>query len=294
MPVALGRRYVQAPPYTSLPYGLLSVAVPVPDSDRHWRAGVEYQPAPCEAGTAIQEPCPSDVSVVKEPTTTGLRTVGVEPFTVYSWIDCSTVGFADEAEQILTAAFTNGEARAVENAFWTGGVGAAINPHLAEDAAIIEGGIEIQSAAEIVSGGPVHLVEGIGLLEGALADCYGGVGVIHVPRRALTHLVSAGVAHRDGQRYRTAGDTLVAAGAGYPGTGPAGQAPAGNTVWLYATGSVSYRRSEIRLSSDLPAAVDRRVNSVVMVAERTYVIGWDCCHFAVQVQLTGEVGSGGG
>jgi hypothetical protein len=41
-------------------------------------------------------------------------------------------------------------------------------------------------------------------------------------------------------------------------------------------------------------ALDRARNDVVLVAERTYVIGWDCCHFAVPVRLggipTGAVG----
>jgi hypothetical protein len=288
VPVGLGRLYVEAPPFTSLPYGLMSVAVPMETGDRHWRAGVEYQLDPCDAAGAVMDECPEGTPISKAATADGLEIVGNEPFTVYAWIDCATVGFNDaEAHRRTSAALTNGEARTVERVLWTGDAGGTVNPHLAANAGVIDNQVTLQTAATVVTGGAVDIVEAMGNLEGALADCYGGVGIIHVPRKALAHLVAHNQVVRDGQRLRTMGGTWIAAGAGYPGTGPDGTEPSGSQEWFYATGQVAYRRGEVTFSSSYPEAINRGTNSVVLVAERTYVIGWDCCHFAQLVDLRG-------
>jgi hypothetical protein len=59
---------------------------------------------------------------------------------------------------------------------------------------------------------------------------------------------------------------------------------------MYATGAVTVRRSGIVLPSPQQVQViDRNKNDVVQVAYRTYVIGWECCHFAALVRLGGEI-----
>jgi hypothetical protein len=46
----------------------------------------------------------------------------------------------------------------------------------------------------------------------------------------------------------------------------------------------------VELTGSNPADwIGRARNDQVLVAERTYVIGWDCCHFAVPVQLGGDL-----
>jgi hypothetical protein len=83
----------------------------------------------------------------------------------------------------------------------------------------------------------------------------------------------------------TKSGNLVAAGSGYPGTGPSGQAITPTTSWMFATGPVFAYASQTRVN-DLRTALDRSTNTVKYIAERTYVIGWDCCHAAVQTDIS--------
>jgi hypothetical protein len=259
--------------------------------------GVRFEPDACTPAQVTIEVCPATGSPEAKVPTGVWETRAANPFTVYSMPVCGPVGNWDEYEARVVAALTNGEARAVEFEFWTGTRGTL--PHLAEDTGVtgspFPGTVEIeQTAAVTITGSPVDIVEGVGLLEGALAECYGHEGVLHVPPEALAHLTSQTLVTKDGVRLRSPAGHLVAAGAGYPGTAPDGSGPTGGVFWLYATGAVAVRRGPIQVTRPLVEALDRARNDVVLVAERTYVIGWDCCHFAVPVRLggipTGAVG----
>jgi hypothetical protein len=293
------RRSATPPVFTPAGYGLLSVAEPAgDDTDSHWRNGVEYQPQYC--GTALDTTAVCVTGGVPKPALPGgIGINGADPFAVYAWLDCSPVGYSpDEWRRITTAALANNEAAALENVFWTGAVdGGTVYPHLAADTAVTEGTagfgqvVSLQTAASVVvTGTGVDVVEAVGLLEGAMGGCYGGTPVLHVPRRALAHLASWNLVQRDGPRLRTPAGSLVAAGLGYPGTAPDGSTPDAGTAWFYATGAVKVWRSAIELTGTNPADwIGRPRNDQVLVAERTYVVGWDCCHFAVPVRLGGAV-----
>lgn len=299
--VTIGRRYVAAPPFTPLPFGLLSVADPLSEGTTRWEAGVEYQPDDCgEALITIDECIISGAAVsgvgTKAPSATGIGVNAAEPFTVYSWILCSPVGVYEEYEQRTINALSNGEGRAVERTFWTGVIGGVEQfiQHLASDETITDpfGAVMQTAATPVTTGAAIDVVEAIGLLEGNLAECYGGVGVIHVPRQALAHLVAYDLAERDGQRLRSPGGNIIAAYSSNNREGPNGVAPAAGQAWFYATGNLQIRRSGIRTISQLPEALNRSENSMVLIAERTYVIDWDCCHYAAQVSLGGIITGG--
>jgi hypothetical protein len=290
MAMASARMLVAPPTRVPLPYGLLNAAQPQEEADAHWANGVRFQPVPCGPAGVTLEPCPSvtggpDLAA----TALGLPTNGTSPFTVYAWIDCSTVGYIQDAQRLATAALTSGEGRAVEREFWTGEYGTT--PHLAEDTPVTgSDGVVEQTAATIVTGAALDPVEALGALEDALGWCYGNEGVVHVTPATLTHLMNRGIVYRDGARLRTPNGHLIAAGSGYPGTSPTGVAPAGGHAWMYATGAVTVRRSGIVLPSPQQMqVVNRNKNDVIQVAYRTYVIGWECCHFAALVRLGGEV-----
>lgn len=300
MAVTLGRRYVAAPPFTPLPYGLLSITEPLAEGTTRWESGVEYQPDVCVEALSTWDDCIVTGSHIvgvntKSPVVTGMGVMGAEPFTVYSWIRCSPVGMWEEYEARTVSALTNGEGRAVERTFWTGIAGGLAVPiqHLASDSVVTDAsGAVLQTAASVVTtGAPVDVVEAIGSLECELAECYGGVGIIHVPRTALAHLAAHDLIERDGQRLRTIGGNLVAAYSSNNREGPNGTAPASGQAWFYATGNLQIRRSTIR-NSRREDALDRTENTMVYIAERTYVIDWDCCHFAAQVSLGGIVTGG--
>jgi hypothetical protein len=285
------RRPAAAPTVTPVPYGLLSVAEQATDlGDAHWRNGVQIQPDSCGPAQVTDARCLSS-GHTKVPTGS-LPTRAADPFAVYSYIACAPIGYGDFAEVQTRArnALLLNEGPRVEHTFWTGGVD-AVSPHLAANAAITEGVagstevVTLQTAATVIATG-VPYQEAMGLLEGALASCYGGLGVIHAPRWTLDRFkLNTGV-DRDGSRFRAGGGTPVAFGAGYPGTGPNGAAAAVGHAWLYATGAVRYWRSDVEFTAGSWAeAIERSVNDTVPIAERVYVIDWDCCHFAIEVEV---------
>jgi hypothetical protein len=308
------RRPAQPPAFTPAPYGLLSVAQPADDAaEPHWRNGVEFQPLYCgPANNTVPANC-SDMEVrltfglgeknasyQKYPLDERWPPRGADPFAVYGWLDCPPAGYSpDEWRALTTSALLNNEQAAVEATFWTGltpaGPG-SLYPHLAANTEVVEGvaGVNeqvlVQTAATVLVTGAVDVVEAMGRLEGAMAGCYGGTPTVHVPRRSVAHMDAWGLVVRDGDRLRSKAGSLVAAGLGYPGTGPDGQQPADPVVWWYATGAVKYWRGPVEYTGRNPAEwVGRATNDQVLIAERAWVLGWDCCHFAVPVYLGGDI-----
>lgn len=290
------RKYVEAPTVTPLPYGLMSVVNIIPDGDRHWRLGTMYQPDACEPAHSTQASCPLDdiEDFRKTPTSTGIPTIGNDVFTLYTWIDCSPVGNWNEYEARTEEALDLGAPRALENVFWTGNIDQPSDntyyPHLASNTEVFdsEAGTEIllQTAAILPVTGAVNIREAVGILEGAMGECYGGTPIIHIPRIALAHLDRYGLLTRSGNMLTTLGGSRVAAGGGYPGTAPSGTESEYPTTWFYATGMINMRVSDTTFTSSKEAALRRDINSMVLIAERTYSLGWDCCHFAVEVDLS--------
>lgn len=292
--------YVRAPVVSPLPYGLLSVVqTPTDDADKiHWRNGIQFQGDPCGEAHSTQDPCPSpSAGFLKTPTADGLPARGAQSFTVYAELECNPIGYFDTANQRILAHFTNGEERAVSRTFWTGTIDTPVTgvtyPHLAADEDFFTTGlspVQLQTAADVIVTGVVDIVEGIGLLESELATCFGGVGVIHAPRAAFAHMAANHLVYTRGGTAYTLADTPIAFGPGYSGTSPAGATPATGNVWLYATGPVMMRRDpDIRITSRPSQALNRDVNTLTMIAERTYNLAWDCCHLAVQVSLGGII-----
>jgi len=275
-----------------MPYGLFTVVDERPVDDPHLLQGVEYQPLCGGAGSTF------DYCVTGGPGPgfypTGSRQFrGATPFTVFTEIDCAPVGdtWAQAGEDAKNLLMTTEEYQ-VERAFWTGQVGGLDNqmyPHLAANAAVttpvVTNGLQVtlQTQAVIVSGGPLSPVAAIGLLEGQIAACYVGQAVIHVPETAIPALANLNMLReRGGGLYTQNGNRLVA-GSGYPGTSPSGVTPQAGTTWMYATGQLFMYRGPIQIVAREEASLDRSTNTLKMRAYRTYVLGWDCCHFAVQI-----------
>lgn len=300
--MANGRRLVPGPLFTPRSYGLWSVVqVPAAQAD-HWEMGITYE-VTCPAASLTYDPCLAVTGVGGSPppppskaATSEHALRGATPFTVYEEIDCAPIGFYDNATAKASDALTRSEMRQVEAAFWTGKAAnqQVVWPHLAAQSPFVEiDGTVMQTAAVTGYGAPVDIVEGLGTLENLLADCYDGVGVIHVPAELLPLMAAWNQIERSGAQLRTKAGNLVALGAGYSGTGPDGQQTA-NVSWIYATGAITGYRSEIRA---FPAdqSFDRSVNTVKAIAERTYLLSWDCCHYAVPISrggiITGTVGT---
>ncbi len=290
--MSFGRRVPVAPPaYAPLPFGLWTAAQTPEDPDPHWQNGFTFQADVCQASGVTTDPCPSvdPAGLAKTPTSPGLPNRCTDPITVYSWIDCGPIGtWGDNGEMFearARAALDRGEARAIESEFESGAGGIA--PHLADATASTDSSdgfiCQLETAATVVATG-VGIARAIGELEGALAECYGGVGTIHMPYKMIAIGADKMQWEKRGPRLFTYSGTPVAAGAGYRGLSPLGAAPAAGTAWLYATGALIARRSAVRITSP-HESLDKSKNDMVVIAERTYALGWDCCHFAALVTL---------
>ena len=259
----------------------------------HTKLGAQYNPDVCSMPLQTSAACISGIGATKT-SSAGANWRATDPFIVYTWLDCPLVG-SNEAElrQRTQAAHDNNAPTVVETVFWTGGT-FNTSQHLAEDTAITEvvGGssVVLQTAATTITG-TYDVVEAIGVLEQAMADCYGGTPMIHVPRGATAHLTSNHMVKEAGARLVTVGNgSIVVAAPCYRRTGPDGVAAAAGHAWFYATGQVKMAQSEVMFQArDVREFLKRDTNDTVLVAEQRFMLGWDCCHFALLVKLGGTI-----
>lgn len=104
-------------------------------------------------------------------------------------------------------------------------------------------------------------------VEELLGTNYMGTGVIHMSRGTASRLGTELV--RNGDRIETLIGTPVAVGAGYTAGGPT----------IYGTGALNVVRGDLEVVS----AWNMAINDELILAERTYVAGWDCYATGVKV-----------
>lgn len=306
--MAAPRQIVDGPGFTPLPYGLWD-AVQHPDSTSpHWQNGVVWSEW-CGGGGTLYDPCLAVTGTGGAPasgqadmTSNVVQTNrSATAFTVYAEFDCSAVGLS-EAMTAAIDALAKVEPWQVERAFWTGTAGktavggvaqTTVFPHLASSAQVVDpsapgDNIVMQQAASVVATGTGDdAAITLGQLERALSDCYHGQGFIHVSFEALATLRAFRLVDDDNDPtalYSPAGHRYVV-GSGYPGSGPDGAAAPAGTSWLYATGAVFGYRGAVAVPANFVQSFDRQKNTVRMIAQRTYLLGWECCLLAARMNL---------
>lgn len=287
------RDWATPPAFTPLPYRLVDAVDGPHPFTGHQKLGIMFTPDVCALPLETSTACISGIGSEKE-ATGSVPNRGADTFAVYTWIDCGLVGVGEaELRRRTEAAHTNNAQYVVERTFWTGG-DFNTSQRLAEDTAITEtvGGsvVNLQTAASVIVTGAVDVVEGVGRLEQAMADCYGGTPLLHMPRGVVAHLAANHLLVPKGPRLTTLNGSIVVPAPGYPGTSPAGVAPAAGTTWIYATGSVKMWQSELMwMARDARELLGRSINDTVLIAEQRFALGWDCCHFAIPVSLGGVI-----
>ncbi len=302
------RQLIDGPQFTPLPNFLWDAAQhPSPAGlGAHWQQGVTWQERCGGAGT-VYDACLAVTGSGGTPAAQGSLAAnvtqtnrGATAFTVYAEFDCSPVGQGltqADLDNKAVEALAKMEAFQVTRAFWTGTAGytgsppgtaqSTVYPHLAEDTVLDDAqGIRLQTAASpLVTGGEDPAVA-LGQVEAALAQCYGGQGVIHIPYLALPTFTSRMLMMPESANgpIRTLAGNLVVPGVGYTGSSPAGAAPAAGTAWIYATGAVFGYRSEV-FAQQFTETFDRSENTVKSLASRTYLFGFECCHIGALVNL---------
>lgn len=277
---------VPGPKFTPNTYGLFSVAEPSTPVDGHWEGGITWDDDICSDIHSTVDFCPIPVTgFPPKILDRDFESCCAEPFTVYASYDCPPIGKpAGEAFEVARRRLIAREEREVERVFWSG---------ISEEGTIVDPSLSFGNSTcgeepfnLTGSQGPVGVVQSMAVLESALGDCVPGTGVIHANYGIASFLASSfQITEKNGAWYSTTGQRL-AIGAGYPGTGPANVAATAGTTWLFATGPIAIYRSEIFLTPErFKEAMDARLNSVQVYAERVYAVGWSCCLFAIQVQL---------
>jgi hypothetical protein len=275
--VGTGNLVVEAHPRTPLPFGLSSVVAYRASSDPHWENGIEWEPLTCDpvSGRSANCPAPSG-GIIGLPK--GFAPPGgvaeASPFSVLGTYKCGPIGHdLSYAQEMATAHLLAREESRVEQALWTGDLGNT--PALAP------------GATDLNAAGAVDAVSAIGLLENFIARAYGSLGTIHMSRGAANAAIAAGAVYDRGGKLYTSLGTPVVAGSGYPGTSPAGAAPAAGEEWIYASPAIfGYRSGVIYSTSREGDLMDRGRNDLYAVAERTYVLGFDECGGTAAVRMT--------
>lgn len=302
------RQIVDGPGFTPLPYGLWDAIQHPTPTDSHWQNGVTWSEW-CGGGSTVYDECIAVTGTGGAPTAQGSMSGnitqnnrGATAFTVYAEFDCSAIGSVGDAMKVATDALDRVAPWQVETAFWTGKAGATTNgtaqttvfPHLAANTQYTEPGtpgttIVMQPAASVVATGTGDdAAVTMGQLEGALADCYHGQGLIHVAFEALATLKAFKLVRHDpddpAALYSPAGHQIVV-GSGYPGTGPDGAGAPAGTSWIYGTGAMFGYKGPVQTPRQLYQSFDRAENTVRMISQQTYLLGWDCCLFAARLNL---------
>jgi len=291
------RLIVNGPDFSTLPYGLWDSLQQRASSDPHWQNGTTWQDfCPNTTGMTMYEECITVTGTGTAPPAMPTLTAnvtrtdrGATPFSVYAEYDGSPIGL-DFDRAAADAQIARVENYHVERAFWTGLAAnqPTVWPHLAANTVLLDPvQITLQPAASPVVTGGAGPAQALGALEKQLGACYTGQGYVHVSRAVLDALVAARLVSlrdvQDGKLHTPNGNILVVGG-GYPGTSPAGAAPAAGTEWMYATGAVFGYRSEVYVRQ-MPEDFDRAKNTVKLLAYRTYLLGFECCLIAALVNL---------
>lgn len=271
-------------PTASMPlrYGLFQAAIGPLDLPVHGRnGGLRYVTSVCADGFGYEIECVDDQNDKSASwTENGTTTVLGVPFIVYATMQCAPVGYSyEEQRAFVVDRLKSVEQAVVEGILATGAVGQF--PSLLAADGIVS-----------VTGGGTTPVEVVSELETALycgfdgSTIYGQPGVLHMTIPVFNQLKSDHLIEFDGTRWRTPIGTVVSTGC-YTGDGVDGTPQADGTSYIYITGqTVIWRTSDAQLEiPPVEGALDRTTNQMMMIAEREYVVTYECGGFAKPVTL---------
>lgn len=190
---------------------------------------------------------------------------------------CSTLGGRDQVDEESVRkqadAVTSFE---MARELWTG-ARTQLNPFTPPEGGSDTNRYLASPDATVLAGGFTP-IDGLGLIEEEARSGNLGLDVmIHVPIQLVPHLEQALV--QTGNVLRTQTGAIVVADAGYDGSSPTGELE-DDRRWIYATGIVNHRLSDI----DTRDFVDQRINRRTVVAERLFAAYFDpCTHYGLAV-----------
>lgn len=224
--------------------------------------------------------CPSEDEDAKDQEKADTENPWYYPYIIYSWDNCSSWGFSTRdawgranRKELVSESFL------LEQQLWTDSLGLS-NPNLQT--------LAVDVTADAANQAPLA---GLAQLDQELGEANIARGMIHVRPRVLAYFAQTRAIRREGNLWLTPMDNIVVGGRGYPGTGPADQAPTAATEWIYASsGIVQIRRSPVQVVpdyNDFAAAMERPNNDIIVRSERVVHAALDpnCGVWAFNVDL---------
>jgi hypothetical protein len=261
-----------------LRYGLFTAAVGPLDLPVHGRnGGLRYITSICADGFGYDVACIGATASKVPNFTTGSTTVTGTPFIVYATQVCGTVGFTyDEQVAMVVERLKSVEQGVVEDIFSQSTFGQGP-------------GLVTADGITTLAGAGDTIQDVLGELERAMycgTTSYGPPAILHVAIPAFNWLKREHLIEFDGTRWRTAIGTVVSTGC-YANNTPAGAAPADGVFWMYITGQTTIWRTPDSAIQVAPVegSLNRTTNQMLMLAEREYVITYECGGFAKPVTL---------
>lgn len=272
-------------PNSPLRYGLFQAAVGPLNLPVHARnGGLQYVTALCGEGFGYEIECIDDQNDKSAAwTENGSTTVLGAPFMVFATMQCGSAGFSfAEQRAMIVERLMGVEQSVVEEVFSTGTFGQSPGLLNADGIETVVGSAPATNLAGVLS--ELETARYCGTATTAVQ--YGPTGVLHVAIPVLNALKAEHLVEFDGTRWRTPMGTTVSAGC-YANNDPAGVAPAAGTFWMYLTGQTVIWRtpdSEIQVAP-VEGSLNRTTNQMMMLAEREYVVTYECGGFAKAVTL---------
>lgn len=265
---------------------LLTSVFPPEENVGNWPVSFRYEPDICGGG-GTTDPCTGedvDGNLPEPDDQDGAFPADgkvYEPFTIWHAYKCTP--WPNQAEDWHSKALRSLEAITayeIEKELWTGALNDAIfgvdaaNPRLAS-----------ASATVLATGLPTTA---LGELEQAYGTCSKGeIGMIHAPLSISNAWQEKGLLRREGNRLYTHRDNIVVPGAGYPGTGPAGQARTRAATWAFITPLVYALTTPSEVPTTLPEEFDRNSNTRTTWARRIAAAYYrPCCVYAIPVDVS--------
>lgn len=248
---------VTAPPVVPYRFGVFSVAPIVTPADPHAFVGINWLSVGCGQVSVTGDPCVVDAPAALAVNVPDCVVMNYEPFVVYTYSDMGFIGRGGDGSDAVDAAEAQllaGEQFGVEDVLW-GLIDAAVTSEVA-----------IASA---------NFRQGLAVVEQDLAEAYGGQGVIHMSRFTASMLTDLRV---EGGRLVSPLGTPIVAGGGYDAA-LAGSVP--TSVKMFGTGPLVLLGSTV----ESYPALNPATNQQATLAQRQYVVGWDCAAVGVNITL---------
>jgi hypothetical protein len=267
-------------------YNILTAATIITESDPHWQSGKTLRAYP----QPNIQPWTIETGGASKPSSAIFRDVVTKGFTVVGKWECDAAGIVtpDEFSQRAQESFLAWECVAVEKQLWTNVL--TLDPFVAIAKQAPSDAYPAGDSITILnSGTATQPVAALSEIE----DFIGGLplrGVIHCRPGFASILGWLNLRPVNGHLETILGTTAVV-GVGYPGTGKDGLAVSALQEWVFATGPVQLRRSELIPFDKAPPVLDRDKNNWTIFFERNYVVAFDpLIHAAILVDKSKGLG----